>query len=87
MKSIEERIAAKRQKRWEGRMAARAEYSKAMNTALEMAQRLAEKLDEMDRDLTPKNWADVNDAHRTIESLKEINDRIFNEGEYAPENN
>jgi hypothetical protein len=69
------------------RLAARAKYYENVETALSMVRRLEEKLNEMNRDLTAKNWADVGDVHENCRELKNTCDRIFLEGEYAPENN
>lgn len=32
------------------------------------------------------NWGDVGDMQRTCEQLREIEDRLWSKGEYAPEN-
>jgi len=66
---------------------ARRARHEAVTRSLDMANRLAVELELMKRDLTRKHWGHVGDALWIEFNLKEICDRVFQEGEYSDEQN
>ena len=64
-------------------------YERNLKTARELANRIADHLARLelgnDRP-TGLHWGHVGDMGETVEGLRQVSDRMFDEGEYAPEN-
>jgi len=62
------------------------DYAELRQEACRLARRI---LAELDSDTEPENvnWGHVGDMNETRSDLRQINDRLFGEGEHAPENN
>lgn len=63
--------------------AAQAEFSSTTAEALALVNRLAEKIEMMDKDQSRKHWGDVGEAQWAKSKLQEMVDCLFCEGEYA----
>ena len=65
-------------------------YKRTLQTARELADRIADLLSEMERELgtglpAHLHWGHVGDIAETVNGLRAISDRMFHEGEHAPE--
>jgi hypothetical protein len=61
------------------------DYAELRQEAVRLARRI---YTELDQDIEPAgvHWGHVGDMARIREALRQINDAMFHEGEYAPEN-
>ena len=64
-------------------------YARNLRAARELANRIADHLAELelgnDRP-AGLHWGHVGDMGETVKGLRVVSDRMFDEGEYAPEN-
>ena len=65
-------------------------YKRTLQTARELADRIAELLSEMEQEIGTElpahlHWGHVGDISETVSGLRAISDRMFNEGEHASE--
>ena len=65
-------------------------YKRTLQTAREHADRIADLLSEMEQELGTElpahlHWGHVGDIAETVNGLRAISDRMFHEGEHAPE--
>ena len=65
-------------------------YKRTLQTARELADRIADLLSEMERELGTDlpahlHWGHVGDVAETVNGLRAISDRMFHEGEHARE--
>ena len=66
-------------------------YKRTLQTARELADRIADLLSEMELELgndlpAHLHWGHVGDIGETVKGLRAVSDRLFAEGEHAPEN-
>lgn len=63
-------------------------YERNLKVARELANRIADHLTELELgDARPAglHWGHVGDMSETVAGLRVVSDRMFNEGEHAPE--
>ena len=64
-------------------------YERNLRAARDLADRIAHHLTELERGndrLTSLHWGHVGDMGETVEGLRVVSDRMFGEGDHAPEN-
>lgn len=62
------------------------EYRREALYTLGVAESIVQRIESLRADDASRNWGDVGDMKYVFAQLREIEDRLYSKGEYAPEN-